>query len=148
LKGLGRTNRGVRRRTSGPGHVGFVLSVFVFCLQLVAPGLHSSFQLGSETGNGDLAHLLSEHALCIGVTPGSSTGKPATPPLPAKDHHDDFASCCFLHGNAGQPVSDVASGVAVLLDIASITFLATTYPVAVPVHPAGTSLARAPPVSA
>ena len=148
MKRLGRTNRGVRRRTSDPGHFGFVLSVFVFCLQLVAPGLHSSLQLGSGTGNGDLAHLLTEHALCFGVTPGSSAGKPATPPLPAKDHHDDFASCCFWHGNSGQPVPSVAAGVAVSFDIASITFLATTYPVVVPAHPVGTSSARAPPVSA
>ena len=39
-----------------------VLSVFVLCLQLVAPGLHSSLQLGSRTGNGDLGGLLGEHA--------------------------------------------------------------------------------------
>ena len=148
MKGLGRTNRGIRRRTSSPGHFGFVLSFFVLCLQLVAPGLHCSLQLGSGTGNGDLARLLREHALCFGMTPGSSTGKPVTPALPAKDHYDDSASCCFWHSNAGPPVAGLAADVAVSFDIASITFLATTYPVVVPVHPAGTSSARAPPVSA
>ena len=147
MRGLGRTNKGMHRRTSRPGHFGFVLSCFVLFLQLVAPGLHSSLQLGSGA-NGDLARLLSEHALCLGLTPGSPTGKPATPLLPGKEHHDDFASCCFWHGNAGQPVAGVASGVAVAFDIAIIIFRATTYSVVVPVHPFGTFSARAPPVSA
>jgi len=129
-----------------PRYFGFVLSVFVLCLQLVVPSLHSSLQLGSGT-NGDLARLLGEHALCFGLTPGSSTGKPATPPPPAQNHRDDFASCCFCHSNAGQPVSGVASGVAVLFDIAIIAFRATTYPGVVPVHTPGTFSARAPPVS-
>ena len=140
-------NRGVCRRASRPGHFGFVLSVFVLCLQLVAPGLHSSFQLGSGA-NGDLARLLSEHALCLGLTPGSPTGKPAAPALPAKDHYNDFASCCFWHSNTSPPVGDLAPAVAVSFDVANITFLAPIYRVVVPVHPFGESSARAPPVSA
>jgi hypothetical protein len=124
-----------------------LLSVFALCLQLVSPELHSSLQLGSGAGNGDLARLLGAHALCIGATPGSSTGKPATPAQPAKDHHDDFVSCCFWHGNAGQLAPSIAGGVAISFDIASIAFLPTTYPVVVPAHPSGTFSARAPPVS-
>jgi hypothetical protein len=124
-----------------------VLSLFVLCLQLVAPGLHSSLQLRFGTNEG-LARLLSEHALCFGLTPGSSTAKPATPSPPAQNHHDDFASCCFWHTNAGQSVPGVAAGVAISFDIESITFRATTYPIVVPVHPFGTSSARAPPVNA
>ena len=124
-----------------------VLSLFVLCLQLVAPGLHSSLQLGFGT-NEDLARLLSEHALCFGLTPGSSTAKPATPSPPAQNHHDDFASCCFWHGNAGQLAPSIAGGVAISFDIESITFLPTTYPVVVAARFSGTFSARAPPVSA
>jgi hypothetical protein len=124
------------------------LSVFVLCLQLVAPGLHSSLQLGSRTGNGDLSGLLGEHALCLGVTPGSSTGEPASPAQLPKNHHHDFASCCFWHSNAGPPVPSVAAGSVVSFDIAGIAFLPTTYTVVVPAHPSGTFAARAPPVSA
>jgi hypothetical protein len=119
----------------------------VLCLQLVAPGLHSSLQLGSRTGKGDLAGLLGEHALCLGVTPGSSTGEPASPAQPPKDHHD-FASCCFWHGNASLPARNIAAGSAVSFDIAGIAFPAPTYTVVVPARLSGTFAARAPPVSA
>jgi hypothetical protein len=124
------------------------LSVFALCLQLVSPALHSSLHRDSRTAKGDLSNLVGEHALCLGATPGSSTGKPATPTQPAKDHHDDFASCCFCHGNAGQLAPSIAGGVAISFDIASIVFLPTTYPVVVPARFSGTSSARAPLVSA
>jgi hypothetical protein len=136
------------RRTSSPSHFRSVLSVFLLCLQLVAPGLHSSLQLGSRTGTGDLAGQIGEHALCLGVTPGSSTGGPASPSQPAKKHHHDFASCCFWHSNSSPPVPSVAAGSIVSFEITGIAFLAPTYNVVVPVHPFGTSSARAPPVSA
>jgi hypothetical protein len=136
------------RRTSGPGHFGFVLSVFVLCLQLVAPGLHSSLRLGSGT-NGDLARLLSEHALCVGVTPGSSTGEPASPAPPAKDHHHDFASsCCLWHSNPSPPVPSVAAVSVVSFESTGIDFPAPTYNVVVPARPASDFAARAPPASA
>jgi hypothetical protein len=134
-------------RTRRPGHFGLLLSVFALCLQLVAPGLHSSLQLGSGAGNSDLARLLGEHALCLGATTGSSSGEPAPPAQPPKDHHHDFATCCFWHGNAGEPAPGIAAGVVVSFDIASIAFLPTTYPVVVPAHPSSTFSARAPPVS-
>jgi hypothetical protein len=120
----------------------------VLCLQLVAPGLHSSLQLGSQTGNGDLAGLIGEHALCLGVTPGSSTGEPASPAQPTKDHHNDFASCCFWHGNASLPARNIAAGSAVSFNIAGLAFLAPTYTVLVPARLSGTFAARAPPASA
>jgi hypothetical protein len=120
----------------------------VLCLQLVAPGLHSSLQLGSQTGNGDLAGLIGEHALCLGVTPGSSTGEPASPAQPTKDHHNDFASCCFWHGNASLPARNIAAGSAVSFNIACLAFLAPTYTVLVPARLSGTFAARAPPASA
>jgi hypothetical protein len=123
-----------------------VLSVFVLCLQLIAPGLHSSLQLGLRTGNGDLAGLIGEHALCLGMTPGS-TGEPASPAQPYKDHHD-FASCCFWHCNASPPVPSVAASSMVSFDITGIAFLAPTYTVVVPARPSGAFAARAPPVSA
>jgi hypothetical protein len=138
----------MRRRTSSPSHFGLVLSVFVLCLQLVAPGLHSSLQLGSRTGNGDLAGLLGEHALCLGTTPDSSTGEPASPAQPPKDHHQDFASCCFWHSNSSPPVPSVVAGSVVSFEITRIAFLALTYNVVVPAHPSGTFAARAPPVNA
>jgi hypothetical protein len=138
----------MRQRTSSPGYFGLVLSVFLLCLQLVAPGLHSSLQLGSRTGNGDLSGLLGEHALCLAPTPGSSTGEPASPAQLPKDHHHDVASCCFWHGNASQPAPSVAADSAVSFDITGIAFLAPTYTVVVPAHPSGTFAARAPPVSA
>jgi hypothetical protein len=147
LKARGQAHTEMRRRTSSPSHFGLVLSVFVLCVQLVAPGLHSSLQLGSRTGNGDLAGLLGEHALCLGVTPGSSTGEPASPAQPPKDHHHNFASCCFWHGNASPPVPSVAAGSTVSFDIAGIAFLAPTYTVVVPARLSGTFAARAPPVS-
>jgi hypothetical protein len=124
-----------------------VLSVFVLCLQLVAPGLHSSLQSGSPTSDGDLSSLLGEHALCLGLTPGSSTGEPTPPVQPSKDHHD-FASCCFWHGNSGPPVPSVAAGSVVPFAITGIAFLAPTYNVVVPALPAGTFAARAPPINA
>ena len=147
LKARGRADTGMRRRTSSPGHFGLVLSVFVLCLQLVAPGLHSSLQLGSRTDNGDLTGLLGEHALCLGATPDSSTGEPASPAQPSEDHHD-FASCCFWHGNASLPARNIAGGSAVSFDIAGIAFLVPTYTVVVPARLSGTFSARAPPVSA
>jgi hypothetical protein len=133
----------MRRRTSSPAYLGLVLSVFVLCLQLVAPGLHSSLQLGSRTSSGDLAGLLGEHALCLGVTPGSSTGEPASPAQPAKDHHHDFASCCFWHSNTSPPVLSVAAGSVVSFEITGIAFLAPTSNVVVPARPPGTFAARA-----
>jgi hypothetical protein len=123
-----------------------VLSVFVLCLQLVAPGLHSSL-LGSRTTNGDLSSLLGEHALCLGATPDSSTGEPASPAQPSEDHHD-FASCCLWHSNNSPPVPRVATDPVVSFEITGIAFLAPTYNVVVPARPAGTFAARAPPVSA
>jgi hypothetical protein len=123
-----------------------VLSVLVLCLQLVAPGLHSSLQLG--TGNGDLAGAIGEHALCLGVTLDPSASKPASPAQPAKNHHHDFASCCFWHSNSGPPVPSVAAGSLVPFAITGIAFLAPTYNVVVPTLPAGTFAARAPPVNA
>jgi hypothetical protein len=125
-----------------------LLSVFALCLQLGSPALHSSLHRDFRTAKGDLSKLVGEHALCLGATPGSSTGKPATPAQPAKGHHDDLASCCFWHGNAGQLAPSIAGGVAILLDIASIAFLPTTYPVVAPARFSGTFSARAPPVSA
>jgi hypothetical protein len=125
-----------------------VLSVFVLCLQLVAPGLHSSLQLGSQTGSGDLAGLLGEHALCLGTTPGSSTGDPASPTQPPKDHHHDFAFCCFWHGNTSLPARNIAAGSAVSFNIAGLAFLAPTYTVVVRARLSGTFAARAPPASA
>lgn len=135
----------MRRRTSSPGHFGLVLSVIVLCLQLVAPGLHSSLQPVSRTGNGDLGGLLGEHALCLGVMPGSSTGEPASPAQPPRHHHHDFAFCCFWHGNASLPARNIAAGSAVSFDIAGIAVLASTYTVVVPARLSGTFAARAPP---
>jgi hypothetical protein len=146
LKARGRADTEMRR-TGSPSHFGLVLSVFVLCLQLVAPGLHSSLQLASRTGNGNLAGLLGEHALCLGATTGSSTGEPASPAQPPKDHRD-FASCCFWHGNSGLPARNIAAGSAVSFDIARVPFLAPTYTVVVPARLSGTFSARAPPVSA
>jgi hypothetical protein len=146
LRAGDRTNKGIRRRTRRPGHFGLLLSVFALCLQLVAPGLHSSLQR-SGAGNGDLARLLGEHALCLGTAPNSSSGKPAPPAEPPKDHRDDFASCCFWHGNAAQPAPGIAAGVAVSFDITDIAFPPTTYPVVLPAHPSSNFSARAPPVS-
>ena len=140
-------NWGMRRRTSGPGHFGFVLSIFVLCLQLLSPGLHSSSQLGSGTGNANLAGLFDEHALCLGETPGSSTGEPASSPEPAKDHHHGFAPCCFWHNNASAPAPSVAAGPVVAFTITGVAFLALTYNV-VPARPSGNFAARAPPASA
>ena len=145
MKARGRADTGIRR-TSSPGHFGLVLSVFVLCLQLVAPGLHSSL-LGSRTSNGDLPSLLGEHALCLGATPDSSTGEPASPVQPSEDHHD-FASCCLWHSNNSPPVPRVATDPVVSFEITGIAFLAPTYNVVAPVRPAGTFAARAPPVSA
>ena len=145
MKARGRADTGIRR-TSSPGHFGLVLSVFVLCLQLVAPGLHSSL-LGSRTSNGDLPSLLGEHALCLGATPDSSTGEPASPAQPSEDHHD-FASCCLWHSNASPPVASVAAGSVVSFDITGIIFLAPTYNIVVPARLSGTFAARAPPVSA
>ena len=145
MKARGRADTGIRR-TSSPGHFGLVLSVFVLCLQLVAPGLHSSL-LGSRTSNGDLPSLLGEHALCLGATPDSSTGEPASPAQPSEDHHD-FASCCLWHSNNSPPVPRVATGPVVSFEITGIAFLAPTYNVVVPARPAGTFAARAPPASA
>ena len=144
MKARGRADTGIRR-TSSPGHFGLVLSVFVLCLQLVAPGLHSSL-LGSRTSNGDLPSLLGEHALCLGATSDSSTGEPASPAQPSEDHHD-FASCCFWHGNASLPARNIAGGSAVSFDIAGIAFLAPTYTVVIPARLSGTFAARAPPVA-
>jgi hypothetical protein len=79
-----------------------------------------------------LSALLGEHALCLGATAGSSTGKPATPAQPAKDHHDGFASCCFWHANAGQPLPGIAAGVAISFEIASIAFLRRPTPLLSP----------------
>jgi hypothetical protein len=146
LKARGRAETGMRR-TCRPSHFGLVLSVFVLCLQLVAPGLHSSLQLGSRTGNGDLAGLISEHALCLGVTPGSSTDEPASPVQPSEDHHD-FASCCFWHSNTSPPVPSVAAGLPISFEITGIAFLAPSYNVVVPARPPGASAARAPPARA
>jgi hypothetical protein len=125
-----------------------VLSVLVLCLRLVAPGLHSSLQLDSRSGNGDLSGLFGGHALCLGAAPGSSTGEPASPAQLPKDHHHDFASCCFWHGNASQVAPSIAAGSAVSFDIAGIAFHAPTYTVVVPARLSGTFAARAPPVSA
>jgi hypothetical protein len=146
LKARGRADTGMWRRTSSPSHFGLVLFVFVLCLQLVAPGLHSSLQLGSRTGSSDLAGLLGEHALCLGVTPGSSTGEPASPAQPAKHHHHDFPSCCFWCGNASLPARNIALGSAVSFYIAGIAFLAPIYTLVVPAHLSGSFAARAPPV--
>ena len=107
MKARGRADTEIRR-TSSPGHFGLVLSVFVLCLQLVAPGLHSSL-LGSRTSNGDLSSRLGGHALCLGATPDSSAGEPASPAQPSEDHHD-FASCCLWHSNNSPPVPRVATG--------------------------------------
>jgi hypothetical protein len=122
-----------------------VLSVFVLCLQLVAPGLYSSLQLGSRTGNGDLAGLIGEHALCLGVTP---TGEPTSPVQPAKDHHQDFASCCFWHSNPSPPVPSVTAGSLVSFEITGVAFLAPTYKVVAPARRSGAFAARAPPARA
>jgi hypothetical protein len=125
-----------------------LLSVFVLCLQLFAPSLHSSLPLNSRTGNGDLSGLLGEHALCLGVTPDLSTGEPASPAQPAKDHHHDFASCCFWHSNTSPPVPSVAAGSVVSFEITGIAFVAPTYNVVVPARPSGAFAARAPPARA
>ena len=146
MKAQGRAGTGTRRRTRGPGRFRAILSVFLLCLQLVAPGLHSSLQLDSGTGSVDLSGLLGEHALCLGASPGSSTTEPASPAQPPKDHHHDFASCCFWHGNASQPAPSIAAGSAVSFDIAGFAFLAPTYTVVVPARLSGTFAARAPPV--
>jgi|HubBroStandDraft_4_1064222.scaffolds.fasta_scaffold105977_2 hypothetical protein len=146
LKARGRADTGMRR-TGSLSHFGLVLSVFVLCLQLVAPGLHPPLQLGSRTGNGDLAGLIGEHALCLGVPPGSSTGEPASPAQPSEEHHD-FASCCFWHCNASPPVPSVAASSVVSFDITGIAFLAPTYTVVVRARPSGAFAARAPPVGA
>jgi hypothetical protein len=138
----------MRERVDPRRHLGSVLAVIALCLQLIAPGLHSSLLLGSRTGNGDLSGLLGEHALCLGATSGPSTGEPVSPAQPPKDHHHDLASCCFWHGNSSPPVPSVAAGSLVTFEITGIAFLATTYTVVVPAHPFGTFAARAPPVSA
>jgi hypothetical protein len=137
----------MRERVDPRRHLGSVLAVIALCLQLIAPGLHSSLLLGSRTGYGDLSGLLGEHALCLGATSGPSTGEPASPAQPPKDHHHDLASCCVWHGNSSPPVPSVAAGSVVSFDIAGIAFLAPTYTVVVPAHPSGTFAARAPPVS-
>jgi hypothetical protein len=133
------------RRTSSPSHFGLVLSVFVLCLQLVAPELHSPLQLGSPTANSELAGLIGEHALCLAVTPDSSTGEPAPP---AKDQHHDFASCCLWHSNVSPPVPSLAAGSAVSFEITGIAFVASTYDIAIPARPSGSFAARAPPARA
>jgi hypothetical protein len=138
----------MRGRVDPLRHFASVLAVIALCLQLIAPGLHSSLQLGSRTGNGDLAGLFGEHALCLGGTPDSSTGEPASPAQPPKDHHHDFASCCFWHSNSSPPVPSVAAGSLVSFEITGIAFLAPTYDVVVPARPSGACAARAPPVSA
>jgi hypothetical protein len=148
LKARSRADTRMRRRTSGPGHFGLVLSVLVLCLQLVAPGLHSSLQLGFRSDNGDLSGLFGEHALCLGAAPGPSTGEPASPAQVPKDRHHDFASCCFWHGNANQVAPSIAAGSAVSFDIAGIAHLAPIYTVVVPARLSGTFAARAPPVNA
>jgi hypothetical protein len=134
----------MRRRTSSPSHFGLALSVFVFCLQLLAPGLHSSLQLGSRTDNGDLTGLLGEHALCLGATPDSSTGEPVSPAR-RSEHHHDFASCCLWHSNTSLPVPRVATGPVISFEITGIAFLPPTDNVVVPARPTGTFAARAPP---
>jgi hypothetical protein len=144
LKARGRAETGMRR-TSNPSHFGLVLSVFVLCLQLVAPGLHSPLQLGFPTANSDLAGLIGEHALCLGVTPDSPTREPAPP---AEDQHHDFASCCPWHSNASPPVPSLAAGSVVSFEITGIAFLASTYDVTVPARPSGSFAARAPPARA
>jgi hypothetical protein len=146
LKTRDRADRRMRKREDPRRHLGSVLAVIALCLQLIAPGLHSSLLLGSRTGNGDLSGLLGEHALCLGATSGPSTGEPASPAQPPKDHHHDLASCCFWHGNASQLAPSTAAGLAVSFDIPGIAFPATTYTVVVPAHPSGTFAARAPPV--
>jgi hypothetical protein len=149
LKVRSRADTRMGGRTSGPGHFGLVLSVLVLCLQLVAPGLHSSPQLDSRSGNGDLSGLFGEHALCIGAAPGSSTGEPASPAPPAKDHHHDFASsCCLWHSNPSPPVPSVAAGSVVSFESTGIDFPAPNYTVVVRARPASDSAARAPPASA
>jgi hypothetical protein len=119
-----------------------LLSAFLLCLQLVAPGLHSSMQLHSRIGNGDLSGLLGEHALCLDATFRSSTGEPAAPAQPPKDYQHDFASCCFWHGNASQPAPSIAAGSPVSFDITGIAFLAPTYTVVVPARPWGYNSSR------
>ena len=143
-----RASMGVRRRARGPGRFASIICVFLLCLQVVAPALHSALPLDRPTVTGDLSELLGEHALCLGGTPGSSADKPSTPVPPGKDHHNDFASCCFWHRNAAQPAPDIADRVAVSFDFTRIGFPAATPSVVVPVHPFGTFSARAPPVSA
>jgi hypothetical protein len=133
------------RRTKSPSHFGLVLSVFVLCLQFVAPGLHSSLQLAPPTGNGDLAGLIGEHALCLVVTPDSSAGEPASPVQPSEDHHHDFASCCFWHSNSSQPVPSVAAGSVDSFGIRGIGFFVPIYNVVVPAGLCGAFTARAPP---
>jgi hypothetical protein len=128
----------MRERVDPRRHLGSVLAVIALCLQLIAPGLHSSLLLGSRTGNGDLSGLLGEHALCLGATSGPSTGEPASPAQPPKDHHHNLASCCLWHGNASLPARIITAGSAVSFDIAGIAFLAPTYTVVVPAHPSGT----------
>jgi hypothetical protein len=136
----------------GRGRFELVLSIFLLCLQLGAPALHASLQPSlqrdSRTANGDLSELLGEHALCLGATPRSSTGEPASPAQSPKDHHQDFASCCFWHGNASLPARNIAAGSAVSFDIAGFAFLAPTYTVVVPARLSGTFAARAPPARA
>ena len=148
MKARGRTDTGTRGRTRRPGRIGLVLSVFLICLQVVAPGLHSSLQLDLRTGTGDLSGLLGQHALCLGTTPGSPAGEPSSPVQPPKDHHHDFASCCFWHGNASLRARNIADGSAVSFDIAGFAFLAPTYTVVVPARLSGTFAARAPPARA
>jgi hypothetical protein len=138
----------MRERVDPRRHFGSVLAVIALCVQLIVPGLHSSLLLGWRSGNGDLSGLFGEHALCLGVTPGSSTGEPASPARPAKDHHHDFASCCFWHSNTSPPVPSVAAGSVVSFEITGIAFLAPTYDVVVPARPSGAFAARAPPASA
>lgn len=122
--------------------------MFLLCLQLVAPALHFQLQPDFRTANGDLFERLGEHALCLGAIPGPFTGRPTAPGQPVKDHHDDLASCCFWHSNAGQPAPGNVADVAVSFDIAGIAFRATTYRDVVPVYPFATFSARAPPVAA
>jgi len=138
----------VQRRASGLGHFGLAFSIFALCLQLLAPLLHSSLQLGSRTGGGDLASLSGEEALCLGSTHGSSTHDPASPAQPSKDHHHDFAACCFWHANTSLPAPSPAASSAVSFDSASIAFLAPAYIIVIPAGLSRTFAARAPPVSA
>src|SRR5881227_4028553 len=97
-----RSGRGIRRRSTGPGPLGWALALLAICFQLGGPALHSRIP-ASQNVEVELASLLNAHALCVSADASEPAREPASRPNPEhSDHH--FAACCPWHGNQGQSV--------------------------------------------